>query len=118
MYKSGIGYTTISVNPLIYLPWLKSQLESRNVQFIRKKVRSIEEAADVAGPDGIIVNATSLGARFILSITWPESNFVVGSRSLIGVHDVKMYPIRGQTVLVHAPDVHDFLGDTEGVFRS
>jgi len=95
-YKSGIGYTTISVNPLVYLPWLKSQLESRGVRFVHRKLRSIEEAADVVGPDGIVVNATALGAR-----------------SLIGVQDTKMYPVRGQTILVHAPHLHDFLCDTE-----
>ncbi|KIM88843.1 hypothetical protein PILCRDRAFT_813830 [Piloderma croceum F 1598] len=96
VYKSGIGFTTISVNPSVYLSWLKSQLESRGVQFVRKKLRSIEEAADAAGPDGIVVNATSLGAR-----------------SLIGVQDTKMYPVRGQTILVHAPHLREFLGEAE-----
>jgi len=94
-YKSGVAYSTISVNPLRYLPWLKSELESRGVRFIRKSLRSIEEAAEVAGTDGVIVNATSLG-----------------SRSLIGVQDTKMYPVRGQTVLVHAPHIHEFLTET------
>jgi len=95
-YKSGIGYSTISVNPSIYLPWLKSQLEARGVKFVRKSLRNIEEAANIAGPEGIIINATSLGAR-----------------SLIGVQDTKLFPIRGQTILVHAPQLHECLIETE-----
>jgi len=94
-YKSGIGFSTISVNPADYLPWLKLQLEPRGVKFIRKKLRSIGEAADVAGPEGIIINATSLGAR-----------------SLIGVQDTKLFPARGQTIIVHAPQLHECLIDT------
>lgn len=45
----------------MYLPWLKSQLESRSVTFIQKRLRNIEEAAELAGPDGIVVNALSMG---------------------------------------------------------
>lgn len=59
---SGVVFTTVSLNPLIYLPWLKEELESRGVTFIRKKVHSIEEAAQIAGPTGVVINATALGA--------------------------------------------------------
>jgi len=95
-YKSGLTFSTVSVNPHIYLPWLKSQLELRGAEFVRKKLRSIEEAADIGGPEGIIINATSLGAR-----------------SLVGVQDIKLFPTRGQTILVHAPQLHEFLCDAE-----
>jgi len=71
-------------------------LDSHGVRFVHKGLRSIEEGADVAGPDGIVVNATALGAR-----------------SLIGVQDTKVHPVRGQTVLVHAPHLHNFLTDTK-----
>lgn len=58
---SGVVFTTVSLNPLIYLPWLKGELDSRGVTFIRKKVHSIEEAAQIAGPKGAVINATALG---------------------------------------------------------
>ncbi len=32
---------------------------------------------------------------------------VPGARSLLGVEDTKVYPIRGQVVLVHAPNVNE-----------
>ena len=60
-YKFGANYTTVSVNPLTYLPWLKSELDARGVTFVRKRVCSIEEVADMAGSDGIVVNASSMG---------------------------------------------------------
>lgn len=60
-YKYGAKYTTVSVNPLTYLPWLKSELDARGVTFVRKRVCSIEEVADMAGPNGIVVNASSMG---------------------------------------------------------
>lgn len=84
----------LSVNPLVYLPWMKTQLEERGVTFIRKKLRSIEEAAELAGPNGVLVNATGLGAR-----------------SLIGVEDIKVFPKRGQTILVENSEVDDFYED-------
>ena len=89
---SGVAFTTVSLNPEIYLPWLKGELEARGVQFIRKRVYSIGEAAAIAGPKGVLVNATGLGAR-----------------SLIGVQDTAVYPIRGQTILAYVPSVQEFL---------
>ena len=59
---SSVVFNTVSLNPLIYLPWLKGELDSRGVTFIRKKVHSIEEAARIAGPKGAVINATALGA--------------------------------------------------------
>ena len=32
---------------------------------------------------------------------------VLGARSLLGVEDTKVYPIRGQVVLVYAPNVDE-----------
>ncbi|KII94267.1 hypothetical protein PLICRDRAFT_36518 [Plicaturopsis crispa FD-325 SS-3] len=94
-YKTGLSYKTLSVNPNIYMPWLKSELDSRGVQFTRRTLASLDQAAELAGAEGIIINATSLGAR-----------------SLIGVEDTAVYPIRGQTIHVYAPTVKEFLSDT------
>ncbi|KAH9030977.1 nucleotide-binding domain-containing protein [Lactarius hengduanensis] len=88
--KSGVQFDTYSVNPDVYLPWLKSQLEGRGVSFVRRLVSSLDEAGELAGEGGVIINATSLGAR-----------------SLLGVEDTKVFPIRGQVVLVYAPNVND-----------
>lgn len=91
-FKNGVAFDTVSVNPAEYLPWLQSELISRGVTFERRNVRSLDELRSMVGPDGILVNASSLG-----------------SRSIIGVEDTKLYPIRGQTILVHAPGLQECL---------
>ena len=50
------------VNPVKYLPWLKNELLDRGVVFVKRQIHTIGEATDVAGPDGIVFNATGLGA--------------------------------------------------------
>lgn len=91
-FKTGVAFDTVSVNPAEYLPWLQSELTSCGVTFERRNVRSLDELRNLVGPDGILVNASSLG-----------------SRSIIGVEDTKLYPIRGQTILVHAPGLQECL---------
>ncbi|KAI0001561.1 FAD dependent oxidoreductase [Russula vinacea] len=86
--RSGVQYESFCVNPGVYLPWLKSELESRGVTFVRRRVNSLDEACALAGERGAVINATGLGAR-----------------SLFGVEDTKVYPVRGQTILVYSPNV-------------
>ncbi|KAG8219576.1 hypothetical protein J3R82DRAFT_527 [Butyriboletus roseoflavus] len=91
-YRFGVGFYTVSVNPQEYIPWLKSELLSHGVTFEQQEVRSLEELRPLVGPQGILVNAASLG-----------------SRSIIGVEDTKLYPIRGQAILVKSPNIREFL---------
>lgn len=51
----------MTVNPAVFLPWLKQKLDSGGVRFIRKEVKSIEEARHSAKCD-VIVHASGLGA--------------------------------------------------------
>ncbi|KAH9837235.1 nucleotide-binding domain-containing protein [Rhodofomes roseus] len=90
--QGGIAFKTFSINPELYLPWLQSELLARGVEFVRRKVHSLGEAAALAGPNSVLVNATGIGAR-----------------SLIGVEDADVHPIRGQTIIVHAPGLKEFV---------
>ena len=54
-------YESFCVNPGVYLPWLKSELESRGVTFVRRRVNSLDEACALAGERGAVINATGLG---------------------------------------------------------
>lgn len=72
----------MTVNPVVFLPWLKAELETRGVQFIRGEVSSIEEAKRIAGCD-VIVHASGLGAS-----------------ELAGDEDV--LAARGQTIFVES----------------
>lgn len=62
-------------------------LQSDGVPIIRKRISSLDEAYTF-GPVDLVINCTGLGAR-----------------TLLGVQDTKVYPARGQTVLVRAPKV-------------
>lgn len=55
---------------------------------LRHRVSSLDEAYSLLGPVSLVINATGLG-----------------SRTLLGVEDGLVHPIRGQTVTVRAPSV-------------
>lgn len=78
--KLGFTYTSMTINPAFFLPWIQKQLEARGVKFIRKKLNSIEEAKKITGAR-YIVHASGLGA-FTLA------------------NDKKVEGIRGQTMFV------------------
>jgi len=60
-FTSGVEFETVIVNPEVYLPWIKSELESRGVRFVRRRVKSLDEACGLAGESGVVINATGLG---------------------------------------------------------
>jgi D-amino-acid oxidase len=76
----GVKYTTIAMNPLLLLPWLKDKLGARGVKFIRAEIKSIAEAQNITNSQ-VIVNASGVGAK-----------------TLAG--DDAVLPIRGQTMFV------------------
>lgn len=90
----GLAFTTVSTKPVRYLRWLKEELTQRGVTFIIKNVGSIEAVAAMGGDDSIVINCSGLGAR-----------------SLLGVEDDKVFPIRGQTIIVDAPHVKECIAD-------
>ncbi|KAI6031437.1 hypothetical protein BKA83DRAFT_4200341 [Pisolithus microcarpus] len=84
-YVAGVAFCTVSVNPQEYIPWLSSELRARDVEFVRKHVKTLEELRPL------------------------YMRLCVGSRSIIGVEDTKLFPIRGQSILVQSPELQEFL---------
>ena len=78
--KVGVKYTTLAMNPLLLLPWLKRDLDAKGVEFVRAEISSFDEARRLAGAK-VIVNASGVGAR-----------------KLAG--DEAVRPVRGQTMFV------------------
>jgi glycine/D-amino acid oxidase-like deaminating enzyme len=76
----GIKYTTVAMNPLFLLPWLKTKLAAKGVKFIRSEVESIDDAREITKAQ-IVINASGVGAR-----------------ALAGDENVR--PVRGQTMFV------------------
>lgn len=76
--------TTVSINPMIYLPYLQRELLILGATFLYRLLSHIHEAFTVTSPPPLaVVNATGL----------------MGMK-LGGVSDGKLYPTRRQTMLV------------------
>lgn len=93
-HKYGVKFTTITLEPRAYLQWMKSKLEERGCRFVRRHLPSIASASEYGIRDCVIVNATGMGAA-----------------SLAGVEDTSMFPIRGQTITIHAPHITEGLSE-------
>ena len=76
----------MAINPLVFLPWVKKELEAKGVRFIRRTLSSIEEAKRIT-KSHIIVHASGLGAFHL-------------------ANDKDVEGIRGQTMFVET----DFKG--------
>lgn len=94
--EAGVQFTTVTIDTSKYLPYLFSKFLKGGGHAVRDTVQHISQVVEGAffpsGSNGIV----------------PEVHAVVvctgiGSRSLGGVEDKAVYPIRGQTVLLKAP---------------
>ncbi|WFC99292.1 D-amino-acid oxidase [Malassezia yamatoensis] len=90
-------FESLGLNVPRYLEWLVMQLKQPSngssgapVRFLRGTVPTLKAAAELNPQATIVINATGLGAK-----------------NLGDVRDEKVYPIRGQTVLVYAPKFRD-----------
>ncbi|KAG5643696.1 hypothetical protein DXG03_009745 [Asterophora parasitica] len=85
---NGIAFTTLTIDTPVYLKYLMARFLAGKGSVVREYVQRIDQLVEGAfndAPDAVIV-CTGLGAR-----------------SLGGVEDESVYPIRGQTVLLRAP---------------
>ncbi|KAF9556938.1 hypothetical protein EC968_007872 [Mortierella alpina] len=87
----GISYSTVTLNTPKYLMYLHEQVLARGGTIERATVPSLKALAQIPTRDNvkpdIIVNCSGLG-----------------SRNLAGVHDMQMFPTRGQIVIVKVPE--------------
>jgi len=78
--KLGLRYTSLAINPVIFLPWLRARLGLRGVKFVRARVQSLDEVRTLTRAR-LIVNASGVGAGELAS-------------------DPSVRPVRGQTMFV------------------
>lgn len=81
--RLGFRYTGLVVDPNRFLPWLAAKLKARGVVFVRKNLKSLEEARSLSRA-GLVVNASGLGASKL-------------------ANDDKVFAARGQTLCVSGP---------------
>ncbi|KAJ7336451.1 D-amino-acid oxidase [Mycena albidolilacea] len=92
----GISFTTLTIDSPVYLNYLLSRFLAAGGSVVRGAVQHIAQV--VEGGVGIF------NGRKVLSS--PSAVIVcvgLGARTLGGVEDKDVYPIRGQTVLIRAP---------------
>ncbi|KAM5341732.1 hypothetical protein ACJ41O_014763 [Fusarium nematophilum] len=90
--KGGNTYTTLVLNPNVFLPWMRRQLEASGVKFKRLSLDSLSDARFL-GHD-VLINATGNGAKF-----------------LADVKDEDMEMVRGQTIIVRHSYTKYFMRD-------
>ncbi|KAH8817600.1 D-amino-acid oxidase [Flagelloscypha sp. PMI_526] len=94
---SAVSFMTVTIDTPVYLNWLLSNFLSKGGSVVRGTVQHISQV--VEGGPGIFHDPKRISAK-------PDAVIVsvgIGARSLGGVEDKTMYPIRGQTVIVRAP---------------
>jgi len=92
IFKTGLQFTTVTIDTPNYLLWLYETFTSSGGTFIRASVQHVQQIIDgafvpgqPAPPEAVIICAG------------------IGARALGGVEDRDVHPIRGQTVLIRAP---------------
>jgi D-amino-acid oxidase len=89
--SSGFVYSTLLVEPPIFLPKLMSDLHDRNVMRNIKTFGTMNDVlSDVSINQKIIVNCTGLGARELCN-------------------DLRVHPVKGQVVMLPAQPSLDYL---------
>jgi len=83
----GISFTTVTINAPQHIRYLKSQLESKGVKFLRHKLEHLDSAF-LSENTKVVFNCVGNGARH-----------------LSGVQDQKCFPVRGQILLARAPQI-------------
>ncbi|KAK0382680.1 hypothetical protein NLU13_6679 [Sarocladium strictum] len=99
---SGCQFTGICINTALYLPWLVGQCRKAGVVFRRGAVTHVKQLQSMhhtGEPADVIINTSGLGAK-----------------TLGGVEDGDMIPIRGQIVLVEneCPTMYNVSGTDDG----
>ncbi|KDQ57890.1 hypothetical protein JAAARDRAFT_34699 [Jaapia argillacea MUCL 33604] len=105
--KIGIQYTSVVFTPSTYLEFLYGRLKEGGVKFVRRVVGSL---AEFESPSISAPSSSSSSTSNTISASLPPADIVinatgVGSLTLGLVEDKLVEPVRGQTVLIRAPEV-------------
>ncbi len=88
----GISLRVPVIDMGVFLPWLRARCVEAGVRFVRREIRSLDEALDVCA---LVVNCTGLAAREL-------------------VHDAELFAIRGQVLRVTVDATETFTIDEHG----
>lgn len=98
-YKQAICFKSFILHAPNYIAYLTQTLKDQGVKFMKARVGSLDQAYNLPLTDetaqqlGLAIGST-LPVDLVINATG------LGSKTLLGVQDEKVMPIRGQTVLV------------------
>ncbi|KAF9890101.1 hypothetical protein FE257_006262 [Aspergillus nanangensis] len=87
--KAGTSYTTLVLNPSIFLPWLKQQLEGWGVEFRRMHLNALSDASHLR--HDVLINATGIGSKFLSDIADQDVELVRGQTLIVKSDYQKMF---------------------------
>ncbi|EJU00862.1 nucleotide-binding domain-containing protein [Dacryopinax primogenitus] len=82
-YAFAVSYTSMTLEPPRYLPWLVKQVQSKGVKIMRVEVDSLRAALDHIPDAKAIINCSGIGSRYLKD-----------------VKDDAVFPERGQTCAI------------------
>ena len=94
---SAISFSTLNINTPAYLPYLLARFLSLGGRIVRASVQHISQVLE-GGVEAFTGGKSKVGPVDALVVC-----VGLGARTLGGVEDKDVYPIRGQTVLLQAP---------------
>jgi len=98
---SAVSFSALNINTPAYLPYLLSRFLRFGGHIVRASIQHITQILE--GGVEAFVNGKS-GMRPVDALIICAG---LGARTLGGVEDQDVYPVRGQTVLLHAPWVNE-----------
>lgn len=88
-YKSGFKASLLLIDTTKYLPWLVRQLEALSIELQQHEIQSFSE---IPAQFEVVINCTGLGSRKLC-------------------RDERLYPVRGQVVVVESGNVNKVFAD-------
>lgn len=95
---SGISFTTLTIDTPVYLNYLLSRFLARGGNIVRGTVQHISQVLE----GGVRVFSAHPGAPKV-AIDALVACPGLGARTLGGLEDKDVFPVRGQVVLIRAP---------------
>lgn len=92
--KFGISFKTWNFNCPVFLRNFAEFLKSKGIKFVKRELTHLAQASS-------FVNEGATGDKIVFNCTG------LGAHDLGGVKDHKVYPARGQVVVVRAPNVNE-----------
>ena len=95
--KAGVTFTTLTIDPPVYLNYLLSRFLAKGGAIVRGTVQHVEQV--VEGGPHVFARGRASGTPVDAVIVCAG----LGARILGFVEDKDVYPVRGEGVIVHAP---------------